>query len=89
MKTISITISGKVQGVFFRQSTQEKAGSLGISGTVRNLPNGDVQVIATGNKEQLDQLILWCHSGPSRAQVAKVVVEEVLPENFSGFRVIR
>lgn len=89
MKTISITISGKVQGVFFRQSTQEKAGSLGISGTVRNLPNGDVQVIATGNKEQLDQLILWCHSGPSRALVAKVVVEEVLPENFSGFRVIR
>ena len=89
MKTISITISGKVQGVFFRQSTQEKAASLGITGTVRNMPNGDVQVIATGSKEQLDQLILWCHSGPSRAQVGKVVVEEVLPENFSGFRVIR
>ena len=89
MKTISITISGRVQGVFFRQSTKEKASELGVSGTVRNLSNGDVQVIATGSKDQLDELISWCHTGPSRAEVSKLVVEELLPENFDGFRIIR
>ena len=89
MKTISIIISGKVQGVFFRQSSQEMAESLGITGTVKNQPNGDVRILATGTREQLDALVKWCHQGPRRAEVASVTIEEVTTENFEGFRIIR
>jgi acylphosphatase len=89
MKTISITVSGKVQGVFFRQSSQEMADGLGVTGTVKNQPNGDVRIIATGSKEQLDALVKWCHQGPRRAEVASVTIEELSPENFEGFRIIR
>ena len=66
LQTISITVSGKVQGVFYRQSTKEMATSLGITGQVKNLSDGSVYIIATGTKEQLDKLVDWCRQGPRR-----------------------
>ena len=72
-QTISIHITGKVQGVFYRQSTREKAVSLGLTGTVRNNPDGSVTVVASGDKELLDELVSWCRQGPPSARVNNVV----------------
>lgn len=82
-------MSGKVQGVFYRQSTLQKAQELAITGTVKNLPNGDVHVMATGTPDQLQQLVNWCKQGPSRAAVSSVQVEEVTLQSFTGFTIQR
>jgi len=71
-KTVSITITGKVQGVFFRKYTKEKADQLGIMGTVSNQPDGSVQITATGTREQLDEFIKWCHLGSPKSKVESV-----------------
>ena len=89
LQTISITVSGVVQGVFYRQSTKEKALELGISGLVKNLPDGNVQIVATGTSDQLDQLVQWCKQGPSRAKVTEVNVEQVTQQVFMGFVIQR
>jgi acylphosphatase len=88
-KTISIFVSGKVQGVFYRQSTREKAMAIGINGQVRNLPDGRVHIIATGSKEQLDQLLEWCRQGPPRARVSGIESAEMPLEHFDQFLVMR
>jgi len=89
LQTISIIVKGKVQGVFYRQSTQEKATALGITGTVRNLPNKSVAITATGEKEQLDQLLAWCRQGPPRAVVSSVESREEELRLFKEFKVER
>jgi len=89
LKTFSIIVSGKVQGVYYRQSTQEKAQQLFIDGIVKNLPDGNVQIIATGTADQVDQLIVWCKQGPPHAVVTSVHVEELAPQQFTGFVIQR
>ncbi|HYC38997.1 MAG TPA: acylphosphatase [Chitinophagaceae bacterium] len=89
MKTIAITVRGRVQGVFFRQSTKEKADELGITGSVMNAHNGDVRIIASGDEKKLSQLVEWCRHGPPRARVDTIEVNGVPFEQFSDFRVIR
>jgi acylphosphatase len=89
VQTISITVSGFVQGVFYRQSTKEKALELGISGIVKNLPDGNVHIVATGTRDQLDQLVQWCRQGPPRAKVTAVNIEEEAPQVFMGFVIQR
>ena len=89
LQTISITVSGMVQGVFYRQSTKEKALELGISGIVENLPDGNVHIVASGTDDQLDQLVQWCRQGPPRAKVSAVNVEPVTPQVFVGFVIQR
>lgn len=84
-----ITVKGKVQGVYFRASTQDKAEELGLTGEVRNLPDGNVEVIACGRDEQVQRLLEWCHVGPPRAEVEEVLVEELPVRPFDGFRVVR
>lgn len=89
LKTISIIITGKVQGVFFRQNAQEKARSLGIKGEVKNMPDDSVHISATGTAEQLDKLIDWCRQGPARAKVEKVSISDIPLQSFSGFNIVR
>lgn len=89
LQTISITVSGIVQGVYYRQSTKEKALELGISGIVKNLPNGSVHILATGTNDQLDQLVQWCKVGPAGAKVSSVNVEEMAVQEFFGFTIQR
>jgi acylphosphatase len=89
LKTFSIIVSGRVQGVYYRQSTQEKAQQLGIAGIVKNLSDGNVHIIATGTTDQLDQLIAWCRQGPPHAVVTSVLVEEMSRQNFTGFVIQR
>ena len=83
--TISITVSGKVQGVFFRQSTKEIATNLGITGQVKNLPDGSVYILATGTKDQLDKLLAWCRQGPPKATVITIDTKELSYQLFDNF----
>jgi acylphosphatase len=69
-----LLISGRVQGVFYRHSTKQIAESLGLSGWVRNLNNGMVEVEAVGPKIGVEHLIDWCRTGPSGAQVESLEV---------------
>ena len=71
-RRIHVIVSGKVQGVYYRASTQEQAQALGLTGWVRNLANGDVEFEAQGRHEQLDSLLQWARRGPTRAQVQTV-----------------
>jgi len=89
MQTIRIKVEGSVQGVFFRQSTQEKANQLGIKGTVKNCEDDSVEIIATGTKEQLDKLVAWCGEGPPKANVINVTTQELSLQTFSNFSIIR
>jgi len=89
MKTIRIKVSGRVQGVFYRQSTQEKAYELNLNGTVRNCEDDTVEIIATGHEEQLDKLIAWCRKGPPRAKVTGVFTQELSLQQFHNFSIIR
>ena len=89
VQTLSITISGKVQGVYYRQSAKEKAQELDITGSVKNLPNGDVFLMVTGAPEQLEKLVEWCRIGPSRAVVDNVHVQQIEDRTFSGFTIQR
>jgi len=82
-KHIAIRVHGKVQGVFFRASTQEKAEELGLTGFVQNEPDGTVYLEAEGTAESLKKLEQWVHQGPRRAHVEKVAVEE--QEELAGF----
>jgi acylphosphatase len=88
-QTISITVSGQVQGVYYRQSTKEKALELGVSGIVKNLPNGNVHILATGTQHQLNELVHWCKQGPPHAKVSGVDVESVESQVFMGFVIQR
>lgn len=89
-KRYHMVVSGEVQGVWYRASTETEATRLGLTGYVRNLPDGRVEVVAEGAQEQLDQLELWCHQGPPRARVQSVElhVQEATGE-FVGFSVRR
>ena len=60
LQSLQVIVQGKVQGVYYRQSTREKAAELGITGTVKNLANGDVEIIATGEDAALTQFTGWC-----------------------------
>ena len=87
--TIRLIVEGKVQGVFYRQSTREKAAELGVTGTVKNLPDGTVEIIATGTPDQLEQLTQWCNHGPPRAVVTKVSSTPLPLQPFRNFIIIR
>ena len=87
--TYSIVVTGKVQGVFFRQSTKEKALELGINGTVMNKPDGSVEIHITCAKELAGQLHDWCKTGPRRAKVETTTMKEIPFEAHSGFTILR
>ena len=89
LQTISITISGNVQGVFFRQSTREKAKELGITGWVKNMPDRTVHILASGTKEHLEELVSWCRQGPPKASVHAVEVKERSLQQFDAFTIER
>lgn len=88
-QTVSITVKGIVQGVYYRQRTKETALRSGITGEVKNLSNGNVHIVATGTKEQLNDFIKWCSKGPETAVVSDVTVEELPLQTFSTFRIIK
>ncbi len=89
MKHLSIKISGKVQGVFFRASTKEIAEKLGVNGFVRNEKDGSVYMEAEGEDEKLKTFVEWCYHGPKHAQVDHVNMEEGSLKGFTKFEMRR
>jgi len=67
-----VIVEGRVQGVFFRHRTQEMAYTIGVNGWVKNRRDGSVEALFEGDKKKVDQIIQWCHRGPSEARVMKV-----------------
>jgi acylphosphatase len=70
-----LKIQGRVQGVFYRQSTMEKANSLGLTGWARNCPDGSVEAVFEGEKAAVDQAVEWCRQGPPAAHVTDVAID--------------
>jgi acylphosphatase len=81
------TVRGRVQGVWFRDSTRREATRLGIAGHAINLPDGNVEVHAVGPTAALDELERWLHTGPPVARVAGVEVQKIGVSEVSGFRI--
>jgi acylphosphatase len=77
-----ITVSGRVQGVFYRASAKEMADELQVKGFVRNEPNGDVYIEAEAAEEIVYKFIKWCNTGPSRARIDHI---EVITGEMIGF----
>lgn len=78
-------ISGRVQGVWYRGSTQQQARRLGIKGYVRNLADSSVEVMACGPNEKIDELRSWLQQGPSNAKVNAIVAEEIEYRDLNSF----
>jgi len=88
--TLHLVVKGRVQGVWFRQSTLEQSESSGVTGWVQNLPNGDVEVMVQGEENAVRQMETWLSQGPPLATVAEVISEQVADaEIFETFEVLR
>ena len=83
-----VRISGRVQGVWFRQSTKQTAEQYGVNGWVRNCPDGSVEAVIEGEKSSVEAVIDWCKEGPQMARVDNVQVNwKAATGEFSSFRV--
>ena len=80
-KKIHIFVTGRVQGVFFRQSTKVMAIKNNVNGWVRNLDDGRVEIIGEGETQDIDNLTQWCKTGPANSRVDKF---ELFEENYTG-----
>ena len=85
----NIRVEGRVQGVWYRASTKEKAEQLGLCGFVKNEADGSVYIEAEGTKEQLAELNEWCYVGPPLANVTNVILVEDSLQNFNSFEIVR
>lgn len=82
-----VVVRGRVQGVWFRQSTQTQALALGLTGWVRNREDGSVEAVFEGSAWDVDEMIEWCRQGPPRASVEDILIAEEEPEGLIGFRI--
>ncbi len=86
-KRLRLIVKGRVQGVFFRNYTKNKALSLGLTGKVRNLKSGEVEIIVAGKSELLNEFIHWTYIGSPLSKVSEVIINEVneMAESMSSF----
>ena len=82
-----VFISGRVQGVFFRESTKNNAEKLGVSGWVRNLSDGRVEAVFEGKERDVKRMLEWCRTGPKLAKVEKVEIIWEAPKGEKGFEI--
>lgn len=86
MIAVRMTVSGRVQGVFFRAKTKKMAESLGLKGQVKNLPDGTVEIIAQGSPENIQKLEEWAQTGPKFAKVDNLKKETIeIDKNYHEF----
>jgi acylphosphatase len=89
MKHLDIRVSGKVQGVFYRDTSKAVADQLGVKGTVKNETDGTVSIEAEGDDFSLELFLEFCHKGSDKAEVEQVEVNESPMKNYRNFEVIR
>ena len=82
-----VTVAGRVQGVWYRQSCRRQAAALGVAGWVRNNGDGTVEAVLEGERDAVDQVVQWMRIGPPSARVAKIDVHPELPQGEHGFAV--
>jgi acylphosphatase len=82
-----VVVHGRVQGVFFRDSTRERAEAHGVAGWVANRPDGTVESVLEGEPEAVDRVVRFLETGPPGAQVERIETSEESPEGLSGFSV--
>jgi acylphosphatase len=87
MRTVRVRISGRVQGVFFRASCARLARDLGISGWIRNRPEGDLEAVFQGPDPAVGDMLTWCRHGPPAARVEGIEIRAEQPLRDTGFRV--
>ena len=84
-EAVHLVVHGHVQGVFYRASTQKTAEGLGLSGWVKNRPDGSVEIHAEGSREKLEELVAWCRIGPAQAEVSTLGLCWTEAEGLSSF----
>ncbi len=86
-EAVHLRIHGRVQGVWFRASTEKTANELGLAGWVRNCEDGSVETHAEGDRDSLDRFVAWCRKGPPLAKVKEVEVDWISAEGLQTFDV--
>jgi acylphosphatase len=86
-KAVDVSVTGRVQGVFFRAEAQQEAHRLGVAGWARNEPDGSVAAHFEGEPGAVEAMVAWCRAGPSRAQVEGVDVRDAEPTGAERFDV--
>jgi len=87
VRQYELHVTGRVQGVGFRNATRNRARELGLRGWVRNLPDGSVRIVIQGRTEACNQFIAWCRSSPGYSWVDKIDYSETGPEELGGFSI--
>ncbi len=82
---VHVVVTGRVQGVWFRDSCQQRARQRGVAGWVRNLADGSVEAIFEGEEDAVEAMVAWCREGPERARVDDVEATHVPAEGAAGF----
>ncbi|MDS0281472.1 acylphosphatase [Haloarcula onubensis] len=86
-KRAHVYVSGRVQGVFFRATTRDRAQDDGVDGWVKNLDDGRVEAVFEGDSDAVDEMVDFCYEGSDMASVSTVEVEEEEPEGIDGFQI--
>lgn len=89
MKHVSIWVSGRVQGVFYRATAKQKADELHIQGSIRNNEDGSVLIEAEGADSSIEEFIAWCRKGPKLSRVDHCEIKESAVQNLKGFFIRR
>lgn len=87
LRTVHCIIAGRVQGVGFRAATMQAASGLGLGGWVRNMTDGRVELVATGESAQIERMVAWLSDGPPTAQVRSVDVVVAITTPFERFEI--
>lgn len=82
-----VVVGGRVQGVFFRDTTRRRAEAVGVAGWARNTPEGTVEAVFEGEPAAVEEMVDLCRRGPGRAEVSSVEVTDEEPEGLSGFEI--
>jgi acylphosphatase len=89
VRRVHVSITGQVQGVFFRATCRRRAADLQLAGWIRNAADGSVEAVFEGPSDAVETMLAWCAEGPSGARVEDVRVTEESPTGEQGFRVVR
>jgi acylphosphatase len=84
---VHVFVSGRVQGVWYRQSAADQARARHVAGWARNLPDGRVELWAEGERDRVDAFLAWCRTGPRNARVSGVEIEDTAPAGANAFEV--